>query len=63
MITYEGAKVLGIEKDYGIEVGKKADIVILDALSPQWAIIEQPAKLYVIKDGKIVARNGALVSG
>ena len=61
MITGEGAKVLGIEKDYGLGVGKKADLVILDANSPQWAIIEQPKKLYVIKNGKIVAKNGALV--
>jgi cytosine/adenosine deaminase-related metal-dependent hydrolase len=57
MITTEGAKVLGVEKDYGIEEGKKADLVILDALSPQWAIIDQAKKLYVIKNGKIIVKN------
>lgn len=57
MITTEGAKVLGIEEDYGIEEGKKADLVLLDALSPQWAIVDQAKKLYVIKNGKVIVRN------
>lgn len=61
MITEEGAKVLGIEKDYGIEEGKKADIIIFDAPSPQWAIITQAKKLYVIKNGKVVAMNGEIL--
>lgn len=61
MITIEGAKVLGIEKDYGIGVGKKADLVILDALSPQWAIIEQAKKHYVIKNGKVIAKSGEIL--
>lgn len=61
MITTEGAKVLGIEKDYGIDVGKKADLVVLDSLSPQWAIIDQSKKLYVIKNGRIIAKNGIIV--
>lgn len=60
MITTEGAKTLGIEDNYGITVGKKADLVVLDSLSPQWAIIEQPNRLYVVKNGRIVAENGSL---
>jgi cytosine/adenosine deaminase-related metal-dependent hydrolase len=61
MITTEGAKVLSIEKDYGIKVGKKADLVVLDAPSPQWAIATQAKKLYVIKNGRVVARNGEVL--
>jgi cytosine/adenosine deaminase-related metal-dependent hydrolase len=62
MLTTEGAKVLGVEKEYGIEVGKKADLVILDALSPQWAIIDQAEKRYVIKNGKVIAKNGEILA-
>jgi cytosine/adenosine deaminase-related metal-dependent hydrolase len=61
MITNEGAKILGIETDYGIDVGKKADLVVLNALSPQWAIIEQAKKLYVIKNGRVIAKDGVIV--
>ena len=61
MITVEGAKVLGMEEDYGIAAGKKADLVILDALSPQWAIIDQARKLYVVKNGRILVENGDLL--
>ncbi|MGA2460331.1 MAG: amidohydrolase family protein [Candidatus Bathyarchaeia archaeon] len=62
MITIEGAKVLGIEDQYGIEVGKKADLVVLDAPSPQWATIAQAKKSYVVKNGRVVAREGHVVS-
>jgi cytosine/adenosine deaminase-related metal-dependent hydrolase len=61
MITFEGAKVLGIEKDYGIQEGKTANLVILDALSPQWAIIQQAKKLYVIKNGKVIVKDGVIL--
>ena len=60
-ITNEGAKVLGLERDYGVDVGRKADLVVLNALSPQWAIIEQAKKLFVIKNGRIIARDGFIV--
>jgi len=62
MITTEGAKVLGITDDYGIGVGKKADLVVLNAPSPQWAIITQPKKLVVVKAGQVVAENGQVLS-
>jgi cytosine/adenosine deaminase-related metal-dependent hydrolase len=61
MITTEGARVLGIEEDYGVEEGKKADLVLLDALSPQWAISDQAEKLYVIKNGKVIVKSGQIL--
>jgi cytosine/adenosine deaminase-related metal-dependent hydrolase len=60
MITTEGAKVLGIEEEYGLEEGKKANLVLFDSLSPHWAILEQAAKLKVIRNGKIIAENGEI---
>jgi cytosine/adenosine deaminase-related metal-dependent hydrolase len=60
MITVEGAKVLGIEEEYGIEEGKKANLVLFDSLSPHWAIIDQARKLYVIRNGKIIAADGKI---
>jgi cytosine/adenosine deaminase-related metal-dependent hydrolase len=62
MITLEGAKVMGIDREYGIEKGKKANLVILDSPSPHWAIIDQATRLYVIKNGRIVAKNGEMIS-
>jgi cytosine/adenosine deaminase-related metal-dependent hydrolase len=60
MITTEGARVLGIEEEYGLEEGKKANLVLFDSLSPHWAIIEQARKLYVIRNGKVIAENGEI---
>ncbi len=45
---------------YGIQPGKKADLVILDATSPEEAIVTQAKRLYVIKNGRIVVENGIL---
>lgn len=60
--TIEGAKVMNIIDSYGIEIGRTADLVIFDALSPQWAIINQSKILYVIKNGKIIVQNGEFLN-
>jgi len=59
--TYEGAKIMNIIDNYGIEVGKKANLIIFDALSPQWAIINQSKILYVIKNGKVIVKDNDLL--
>ena len=41
--------------DYGIAVGKPADLVILQARSPMEAIRLKPARLAVFRRGKCVA--------
>lgn len=61
MITTEGAKALGVERKYGIKEGNMADVIIFDVPSPQWAIITQAKRLYVIKNGKVVAMNGKIL--
>jgi cytosine/creatinine deaminase len=56
LITVNPAKALGL-KDYGLSEGCRADLVVLDAADPVQAITEQSEKLWVIKSGRIVARN------
>ena len=55
-ITTNPARAIGLE-DYGLVEGARADLVVLDARDPAQAITEQAEKLYVIKGGRIVARN------
>lgn len=56
MITDNPAKAIGL-KNYGIKVGNKADVVLLDTLVKENAIIDIPERLYVIKNGKITVEN------
>jgi cytosine deaminase len=58
--TVNAARALRIEKDYGIEEGKRADVVILEAESIPEAIRNQPARRAVIKKGRLVAEKGRL---
>lgn len=56
MITTNPAKALGLD-GYGIEVGKNADLVLLDTKVINDAIIDIPDRLYVIKNGKITVET------
>jgi len=56
MMTYDAAKVLRLE-NYGLEEGKDADIVVIDAYTVNDAIRLQPARLFVIKGGRIIAKG------
>lgn len=60
MITYNPARNAQLE-DYGVEVGCKADLVLLDADGPANAILTQASRSVVVKGGAIVARDGVLV--
>jgi cytosine deaminase len=51
MITTRSAQLLRL-KDYGVEVGKSADITVLDATDPQMAIAELVPVLYAFKRGR-----------
>lgn len=61
LLTHGGADLLGIE-GYGIEPGTPADLVITDAPSPQWAILGQADVAYVIRRGRVIVEDGALVA-
>jgi cytosine deaminase len=58
MATHNAARVLGIE-DYGIAVGCRADLVVLDTTDYDAIIGTRPEKLHVIKDGAVVVTNRA----
>ena len=55
LITTNAAKVLRIQDRYGIEEGKPADFLILDAPSAFEALRLLPARLHVFKDGREIA--------
>jgi cytosine deaminase len=56
LVTVNPARALGLT-DYGLSPGCHADLVVLDASSPEQAITEQVEKLWVLKAGRVVARN------
>ncbi len=55
-ITYNSAKLMRMD-DYGLEEGKKADLIVLNAKSDIDAIRLMADVLYVIRNGKVIARN------
>ena len=57
LITYNAAKTLRVQDRYGIEEGKPADFLILDAPSAFEALRLIPARLHVFKGGREVART------
>ena len=60
-ITYNGAKVLGLE-GYGLEPGCKGDMVILQARTPQEALRLRPARLFVVRRGEVIAETPPVTS-
>ncbi len=55
--TYGSAKVVG-DTEYGLAPGCKADFVVVDGETHVEAVIERPPRWLVVKNGKIVARDG-----
>ena len=55
--TFGGAKVLGAN-GYGLEVGCHADFVLLQGETRAEAIVTRAPRKYVVKNGRIVARDG-----
>lgn len=54
MLTTRPAKALGL-KNYGLAVGKDADLVLVDTRAISDVILDLPARLMVLKRGKVVA--------
>ena len=57
-VTVNAAKVMGLS-DYGLEVGKAADFVLLQAHDPVEAIRLRATRLVVVRRGRVVARTPA----
>ena len=51
MVTQRPAEMLRL-KDYGLAVGKSADLVVLDSASPEAAVAELAPVLYAFKRGR-----------
>ena len=60
-VTVNSATILGLEA-YGIAKGCKADMVILEARDPAEAIRLRPARLKVIRRGKVIAETPRTIS-
>jgi cytosine deaminase len=56
LATYGGAQVMG-RRDYGLRVGDAADLVLVEAETAAEAVVEHPPRRWVIKRGRVVARD------
>jgi cytosine deaminase len=56
MVTVNNAKTMGL-KDYGLHVGAKASLVVLDANDPIEALRLRAARLYVVANGRIISKT------
>jgi cytosine deaminase len=61
MVTTAPARVLGLA-DYGLKVDGPADMVVVGAANIAEAVATRPRRKMVIKAGRVIARDGALVS-
>jgi len=57
MVTSRPATLMGLTHRNAVQVGKDADLVLLDAHSPEDAVGGHVEKLYVVRRGRIVVRN------
>ncbi|WP_347556874.1 amidohydrolase family protein [Robbsia sp. KACC 23696] len=60
-LTVNSAKAMGLQ-GYGLEKGKHADFVVLQAKDPLEALRLKPTRLYVVRRGKIIARTAPRIS-
>jgi cytosine deaminase len=56
MVTTTAAEIIKLD-DYGLSVGKKANLVVVNAKDARDAIRLTPERLYVIREGKVVAKT------
>jgi cytosine deaminase len=56
MVTVENARIMGLD-DYGLEVGKAASLVVLDAGDPIEALRLRAERLCVVSRGVVVAER------
>ena len=56
MVTTENARIMGLS-DYGLKVGARASLVVLDAGNPIEALRLRPDRLCVVANGKVISRQ------
>lgn len=61
MVTDAGARVLGLP-DYGLRAGGPADFVAVEAENVAEAVATRRRRKLVVKAGRVIAQDGALVS-
>jgi cytosine/adenosine deaminase-related metal-dependent hydrolase len=57
--TYGGARALGLDA-YGLSPGAPADLVVVAAQTPAQAVVDRPLRELVLKQGRVVTRDGRL---
>lgn len=57
MATHDAARAMGIADGYGIGVGRRADLVVLDTQLIADVLLDLPSRRYVIRGGRIVAET------
>ncbi|MCG1029360.1 cytosine deaminase [Virgibacillus halodenitrificans] len=57
LITSNSAKTLHMEETYGVEVGKPANIIVMDGMDEYEVIRKQACTLYSIRNGEIIAET------
>ena len=55
MSTHNAARAVGLNKSYGLAVGKQADLMVLDTFAVGDALLDMPARSWVFKRGRVVA--------
>jgi len=55
MVTQTPAEIMGL--DFGLEVGRRGSLVVLDASDPIEALRLRPSRLCVVSNGAVVART------
>jgi cytosine deaminase len=61
MATVNGARLMRLP-DYGLDVGRRASLVVVAAPSVQEAYRTQPPRVAVVHDGRVVAEHGRIVA-
>jgi cytosine deaminase len=59
--TRGAARLLGLES-YGLVPGAPADLVVVPSRTPAEAVVSRPTRSLVVKNGRVVARDGQLVA-
>jgi cytosine deaminase len=60
-VTQNAARVLGLQ-GYGMEPGCNADLVVLQAADPIEALRLKPARLHVLRRGRVIAETPPVIA-